>query len=145
MSTRSFAIESGKLKAKEGDWRLPGISDTPVRSRTRNAGMGRPSFDHRFVEVELSSDSEKEEELVTAEDEAARKEVEEEAQEEEDEEDSMEGKKPPCSRVIWEVDPLLDLLQKNCRCPECGEKAEPTLCNRQICTMLKAVLVLVRM
>jgi hypothetical protein len=64
-------------------------------------------LEHCFVE--LSSDSEDDEQPEEPEEEASA----DEEEEEEEEEEEIEGKKPLATRVILEVTPLLDLLQKN--------------------------------
>jgi hypothetical protein len=134
----SASAQNGKLKPRESDWKLPGITGQAVTSRTRNGGTGRPSFGHRFVEVEaLSSDSEEEQsevaeirapDVVVDDEEEEEQEDEDEGDEDEDDdEDDDEVKKPPATRVVLEVGPLSDILQKHCRCPECDGRVEVSL------------------
>jgi hypothetical protein len=117
-------VQSGKLKPKEEDWNLPGTSGLPMTSRTCHGGQGRPCFDYRFVEVEDSS--EEEDTTETPEVVEDNDLVVEEEEEEEDVEDLGSGddedndddaavavKKPPATRVVLEVGPMTDMLQKN--------------------------------
>ena len=123
MSKLLAATQSGKLKLKESDWKLPGTGGHAVTTRTCNGGNGRPCFEHRFVKVELSSDSEED---VNSEAPDANSVAEEDEEDEEAEEDD-ERKKPQATRVILEVGPLTDLLQQNCQCPEYDGKVEASL------------------
>jgi hypothetical protein len=129
----SASAQNGKLKPKESNWKLPGVSTGEVISRTRNGGNGRPSFVHRYIEVEESSESEAEEEQDVRQEvpeiaeapvvpEVGDEDNDEEGSEEDDGDDEEEEKKPPPTRVALEVGPLTDLLQKHCRCPECDSR-----------------------
>jgi hypothetical protein len=130
---RSTVHESYRLGSKETDWSLPGgtASNNPVRSRTRNAGNGRPNLAKRVFNEILtsSSDSEYEEEEVSSSDEGINSE--EEDEEEEEEEEGGEAQKPSCTRLILEYESLKKCMEKNCRCPECNGPVEMqvnTLC-----------------
>jgi hypothetical protein len=124
----SVSAQNGKLKPKESDWNLPGLTTGEVTSRTRNGGNGRPSFVHRYVEVDDSLESEAEEQSVHDMEQEEEPEVGEEDNDEEgSEEDDDEEKKPPATRVALEVAPLTDLLQKHCRCPECDSRVDASM------------------
>jgi hypothetical protein len=104
-----------KLISTEDDWNLAG--STMVVTRTRGGRNGRPDMfrkdkciifvecDEEMVEVETlnttknDSEEEDEEELYTL--------------------DEDDGKKPASSCVILEAKALRELLEANCRCPEC--------------------------
>jgi hypothetical protein len=41
-------------------------------------------------------------------------------EEDDNESDDDNGKKPSATRVILEVNPMINLLEKHCKCPECN-------------------------
>jgi hypothetical protein len=143
-SAYSVAKQSNKLRSKEGDWMLPG-SGAPVITRTRNGGSGRPSFSHRYVEVEQEDSSDTENPTVGDEVIEPIPEQQQEVQEEEevgdgpedsdkeqqgdevDDTDDENSKMPAASRVFMEVDPLVDFMERNCRCPDCKAGMSATL------------------
>jgi hypothetical protein len=111
--------ESNKLRAKESDWNLAGVSGLLTASRTRHSGHGRPnlqrqdaSYGHEVVILE-SSDSEYLHESSSS--------------LEDDEEGVEEARKPPASRVILEVSTLTSMFEKLCLCPTCGGKLTMSL------------------
>jgi hypothetical protein len=132
ISTHSRDLERKKLLNKESDWKLPGTS-TPVTTRTRSNGTGRPTYIHRkklFIEPlssepeeqedseeeSIGSDEEFDEELLLAEDDLIAERL---------------VTKPKPTRVIVEVDELWETLEKHCRCPTCNGEMEvevETLC-----------------
>jgi hypothetical protein len=135
-------LEGKKLSCKESDWRLPGTT-TPVTSRTRGNGTGRPTFGHRkklFIEPQSSeSSSEEEEEESVGTDDSFGEEFDEELLLAEDdliaESNSI---KPKPTRVIVEVDGLSETLEKHCRCPTCKGNMEvqvDTLCISSIVSL----------
>jgi hypothetical protein len=137
----SISAQRGKLKPKEVDWKLPGSDGPPVLTRTRHGGSGRPNLD-RFVEVEDSSASEAEaeaeqldeaeapEEAAAVEDIDVQEEVLDDGNDDEESDDD-DCKKPSATRVIVEVDPLIELIENNCRCPDCEGKLKASL--RTVC------------
>jgi hypothetical protein len=137
--TGSRDLQRKKLACKDSDWKLPGTTkSTPVTTRTRGNGTGRPSFSHRkklFIEP-LTSDSEEEELHEDDDDLDSGDEFDAEFDEElllvEDELMAESNSiKPNVTRVIVEVEGLMETLEKHCRCPTCDGPMEPqveTLC-----------------
>jgi hypothetical protein len=144
-------LESYKLCAKESDWNLAGCTDLgATRSRTRSGGGGKPKSDHRrqqFLEPVSDADADdeaEEEEEVEAVEEGVQPVAEEEEVDEvlelDDESEEVVTKrkaKPAATRVIVEVAALMETLQKNCRCMDCGGELEPMLKTTCIATSIK--------
>jgi hypothetical protein len=129
-----------KLSNKEKDWNLVGVNHAPTSTRTRNGGNGRPSLITRkkqFNEPE-SSDA------------AADPETESDAEwvEGEDDEDDDDGgdlsedeyvfpENVKATRVVLEVETLMETLEKYCRCEECGGHLKPEMKTICIATSIK--------
>jgi hypothetical protein len=158
MSTRSLAGPTGcyqpkkppvvtakkKLGNREDDWNLAGKNNDGDRiTRTRGGGNGRPQYIARkkqFIEPE-SSDSDKTAPAVT----------ESEDEDEEEDEDDVdveltEADDPPvpetprtsATRVIIEVDALMQIFEKHCRCAECYHPMKAEL--KTICLATQIIL-----
>ena len=136
-------LESLKLVSSEGDWKLPGgngFGQETTRCRTRNNGQ-RPTAPPTYRRQQfLESDSDTtDSDVAVADDEAEPEESESEEEEEQIQVLQPEKKtlKPPATRVIVEVDALMDTLQGNCRCMECGGPLETMLKTTCIATSIK--------
>jgi hypothetical protein len=130
----SVAYQNSMLSSKEDDWRLSGTSHNPVTTRTRHGGKGRPNISTRkkqFNEPESSSDSEEDnEELIEI---AGPP----EADIEEDVDDESDAStKPPPTRAIFELDGLMESLEKHCRCPECHGPLKPSMKSNYLASRL---------
>jgi hypothetical protein len=150
-------LESFKLAAKESDWNLAGTTQVggEARSRTRSGGRGKPNSDYRRQQfLEPVSDGEG----ADADDEAEpagafTEEVDDDVsigEEEDEESESEDGQvkkkkkkkkkkkaKPPATRVIVEVEALMETLQTCSRCNECGGELEISLKTTCIATSIK--------
>ena len=94
--------EHNKLSSKEADWNLAGSGDVSgKRVRTPKKFLGDSSSDDSYSEESCSSSDEEESET---------------------EDFFWDDRKPPPSRVILETVALKDLVEKNMKCPECGDK-----------------------
>lgn len=140
--------EQSKLSSKEDDWTLPGTG-SPVKSRTRHGGNGRPSFflsapssrnrtasfdivacESFATDEEAEADPiEEDEELVEVQAGSDVEEDDNEAQEEaqEEQDGNNNNEKPPTSRVLLEVDLLQDFFKKHCHCIYCDGPVELTI------------------
>jgi hypothetical protein len=129
----STAVQCGKLKAAQSDWNLPGASQL-APTRTRSGGIRRPNND-LLVEIEVSSSSASAsasasditEVLEVGDDDLEEEAVAEEEDSWSEDDDEDDGRKPSSSRVILESEPLINLLKKNCRCPDCFGTVEPSM------------------
>jgi hypothetical protein len=117
-----------------------------VTTRTRGGGNGRPDFNTRkklFNEL-ISSESEQDEALL---EQWMGVEFGDEFDEEFDEElllaeddllKELGNMKPAANRVILEVDPFLETLEKHCQCPNCNGPVIPAV--KTICLASAVVL-----
>jgi hypothetical protein len=111
-----------------------------VTTRTHHGGNGRPNISTRkkkFNEPESRSDSEQEdednEELIEI---AGPPEA--DIEEDEDEERDDGSTKPPPTRAIFELDGLMETLEKHCQCPECHGPLKPSM--KSICLASQLIL-----
>lgn len=108
-------LEAKKTAAKEDDWNLAGAR-APPETRTRSGGERR-----RPVYNFFGCDEDDDNSSVTTTSEFSWLSDLEESDEESDEEEPLESfVKPSNSRVILEVDPLLDLMERNATCKMCS-------------------------
>jgi hypothetical protein len=108
----------------EKDWNLVGIkTDGPSLSRTRGGGNGRPNYNIRKKQF-----NEPKSEETYSEPEWKEEDEDEDNEESYDDDDALtsgdesivESVKPSATRVLFEVDSLVDTLEKHCRCVTCG-------------------------
>lgn len=125
----SAAVETNKLATKEGGWNLPGLG-SPVRSRTRNGGSGRPTLiipdagilpDEEPPEVEpepIQENTSEDAEIGTNDGDEAS--VGTDANElNNGGDDGEQSKKPSPRRIILDVLILEELVENHACCPEC--------------------------
>ena len=129
----SESCERKKTAPAEDDWNLAGT--TPVRSRTRYAGTRRPLEELlRAVNIDSSDEEEQESQYsgpVSSEDDSLLY-----ASDASFENDTTLAK-PESSRVILEVDPLLDMIERNTLCKLCSGPVKVDVKNITLASTVK--------
>jgi hypothetical protein len=130
----SIGSQLTKLANKDSKWNLIGSSNETaiLATRTRHGGSGRPQLTRKMLlEEEDSEESEYEEEEDSTEseeedemDELIDELVLEDELDLQDEDEAEEPDKPTHSRVIVEVQTLMDAFKRHCRCPCCDASLE---------------------
>jgi hypothetical protein len=130
----SASLQARKLGLRE-DWKLAGTGNDAVVSRTRFAGLGRPSLERRnnesFHDVSSEDDEEHEQEQEEQDEMVVSSGGEDESGSDADDESYVEFKKPDATRVILEVKSTLEAIDKFAVCPDCNgtmQASMETLC-----------------
>jgi hypothetical protein len=118
---------ANKLSNKEKDWNLVGVNLDPTATRTRAGGRGRPNLTARrkqFNEPESSDESESDPEWIEGVEEEDEDDDAEDLSEDESESPDNDAK---ATRVVLEVDTLMQTLEKYCRCEVCSAPLKPEM------------------
>lgn len=113
-------VESSKLTNEQG-WKLAS-SDGKVTSRTRNGGTPKKKYSSGLPALAIRRDDSDEESSCASSTGSMlwNSDMEAEDSDSDDEwEEEDETTKPPATRVILEVDSIMDMMKKNSCCPQC--------------------------